>query len=101
MSSFSLFDHKKYHCGLNKLLPAERLTTFAIHHYYQQRHVSWTPVFTSSENLNAGYEYTSRSQVDLPDCWKSIAERNQALQAATASPSTPPTMQPSEFTPQA
>jgi hypothetical protein len=99
MSSFSLFDHKRYHCGLNKLLPAERLTTFTIHHYYQQRHVSWTPVFFSSENLNAGFEYTSRGHMDLPECWKPIAERNQALQAATAAPSELPTLKPTALTP--
>jgi len=40
MSSFSLFNTKKYHCSLMKILPGPRLTTFVIHHFYQQRHVS-------------------------------------------------------------
>lgn len=41
MSSFSLFYTKKYHCALIKVIPGDRLTTFVVHHYYQQRHVSW------------------------------------------------------------
>jgi hypothetical protein len=90
MSSFSLFDHKRGHCGLNKLLPAERLSTFTILHYYQQRHVSWTPVFISAENLNVGAEYTTRGKRDIPPCWQEIVQRNEQLQQQTLSPTKSP-----------
>eukprot|EP01036_Dinobryon_divergens_P029057 gene29057-38109_t len=74
MSSFSLFYTKKYHCALIKVIPGDRLTTFVVHHYYQQRHVSWYPVFHSDENIRAGYHYYAQPKVkvDLPPCWSNI-----------------------------
>lgn len=74
MSSFSLFYTKKYHCSLNKIIPGNRFTTFVVHHFYQQRHVSWYPVFFSDENLRAGYHYYAQPKVklDMPPCWKDI-----------------------------
>jgi hypothetical protein len=78
MSSFSIFDHKPYHCGMTKLLPAERLYTFGILHYYQQRHISWTSVFLADENIRAGYNYRniprSGDPMEMPSCWKAIVE---------------------------
>lgn len=47
MSSFSQFDV----CHLTKLLPAARLYTFTVYHYYHQRHVSWQGVYTTEEEL--------------------------------------------------
>lgn len=32
MSSFLVFDHKTNYCGMNKLIPGARLTTFTIWH---------------------------------------------------------------------
>jgi hypothetical protein len=77
MSSFSLFDKKPYHCGLTKLLPAERLVTFSILHYFQQKHVSWTSVFLADENIRAGYHYYAvpRSPQEPPSCWNKIVEQ--------------------------
>lgn len=82
MSSFSVFDHKKYHCGLNKLLPPERLETFAVQHYYHQRHVSWKSLFQADENIRAGYDAysTPRYAVQIPDCWKGIVDKYAAEQ---------------------
>ena len=45
MSSFGIYDHKPHHCSMSKLIPGDKLTVFMIQHYYQQRHVSWVPVF--------------------------------------------------------
>ena len=82
MSSFSVFDHKPGHCGLTKLIPAERLTSFSIYHYYQQRHVSWTPVFQAAENMMAGYHYYAVPKVPLniPKCWRKLVSRHYAEQ---------------------
>jgi hypothetical protein len=84
MSSFSLFDHKKYHCGLNKLLPAERLYTFSVLHYFQQRHVSWTPVFFADENIRAGYNFQSNPRYpmnNIPQCWDKLIAISKEDQA--------------------
>lgn len=83
MSSFSLFDHKRYHCGLNKILPADRLYTFGVLHYYQQRHIQWTPVFFADENIRAGYHYHAvpRTPMGTPPCWEKLVSRYRADQA--------------------
>ena len=77
MSSFSVFDHKPHHCSMTKLLPAERFMAFMILHYYQQRHVSWTPTFFADENLHAGYHYAAspRQTLTIPSCWKNVVEK--------------------------
>lgn len=56
---------------------------------YQQRHVSWTPVFVGDENLRAGNHYYSNPKVKLntPACWQSIVDQAQAEQY-------PPTLAP-------
>ncbi len=81
MSSFSLFNTKGGHCSLVKLLPGARLTTFTIYHYYQQRHVSWTPVFAADENIRAGFHYTSSTnKIDSGPCWAGIVGSGYAEQ---------------------
>lgn len=45
---------------MDKLLP-EYFSSFLIQHYYQQRHISWTPTFEVEENL--------RKDKQLPSCW--------------------------------
>ena len=72
MSSFSLFDHKEYHCGLNKLIPGERLMTFQIWHYYPQRMVSWYPTFEADESLRHGKDFRSTNKFEQPKCWARI-----------------------------
>lgn len=87
MSSFSIFDHKPYHCGMTKLLPAERLYTFSIQHYYQQRHVSWTSVFLADENIRAGYNYRApprQQPMEMPSCWSVIVENARKEQEESA-----------------
>lgn len=85
MSSFSLFDMKNYHCGMVKLIPAERLSSFVVLHYYQQRHVSWIPVFGAVDNLNAGFHFASDPKIkeNVPDCWKDIVKRGKINQNIT------------------
>jgi hypothetical protein len=93
MSSFSIFDHKPYHCGMTKLLPAERLYTFSILHYYQQRHVSWTSVFLADENIRAGYNYRApprQQPQDMPSCWATIVQNARREQEASAAQTKPP-----------
>lgn len=70
MSSFGLFGN----CGVTKLIPARQFTSFSILHYYPQRHVSWTPVFTAIENMESGYHYYAvpKTRIDLPSCWSDI-----------------------------
>lgn len=84
MSSFSLFDHKQYHCGMNKLIPADRFMIFAVLHYYQQRHISWTPVFLADENIRAGFDYhfVPRTAMNVPECWKDMVDFAKAEQDA-------------------
>lgn len=72
MSSFSIFDHKQYHCGVSKIIPAERLMTFQIWHYYPQRMVSWYPTFVADQQVRVGGDYRSASRHELPACWKQI-----------------------------
>jgi hypothetical protein len=81
MSSFSLFSRGGW-CGLHKVIPGERFTTFTILHYYQQRHVSWTPVFFADENMKAGYHYSAspRQKRDFPECWRKVVNESTILQ---------------------
>lgn len=75
MSSFSLYGSlSNGGCGLVKLIPAERYTTFSILHYYQQRHISWTPVFVVDDNIRTAHGY------EIPECWKEISALNLAEQ---------------------
>lgn len=97
MSSFSIFDKKKWHCALNKLIPGERLTTFTVNHYYQQRHVSWIPVFFADEDTRAGLHYSSKAPVDIPPCWAEIAnatKQEMMMFTPTTAPSAVPTAPP-------
>lgn len=82
MSSFSVFDSGGGRCGLAKLIPAERFMTFAVNHYYQQRHVSWTPVFFADENLRAGFHYYAvpRTVDPRPSCFGKLVEESRAEQ---------------------
>lgn len=92
MSSFSLFDHKAGHCGLNKLLPGDRFLTFTVLHYYQQRHVSWTPTFLADENIRAGYDYhaTPKVESDPPECWRRMVNSARLEQTQTSAPTNAP-----------
>lgn len=72
MSSFSIFDQKEYHCGLSKIIPAERLMTFQIWHYFPQRMPSWYPTFVADQAVRVGGDYRSAARHDLPPCWKKI-----------------------------
>lgn len=107
MSSFSLYDHKRYHCGMHKLIPGERLNSFMILHYFQQRHVSWTPVFFGVENVIAGFEYSSGARdvtaepSNVPECWKGVVAKNLIHQRETASPTRLPTDAPTQAVPAA
>ena len=79
MSSFSIYGAPKHGaCNMHKVLPGERFSQFMIHHYYQQRHVSWTPVFTTDDDIHAGYHVKEQ---DVPECWRPIVRASVAEQA--------------------
>ena len=56
---------------------------FTLQTDYQQKHVSWTPVFTADENLLAGNHYYAVPKVPItaPDCWKETFAKAQAEQS--------------------
>ena len=83
MSSFSIFDKKPHHCGLNKLMSIN-FHSFFIQHYYQSRMPHWFPVFKATDNLIAGrgYNADAGSNPNLPDCWRNVAALSQLQQYA-------------------
>jgi hypothetical protein len=88
MSSFSIFGNPNHGaCGMQKIIPGERFSTFLVHHYYQQRHVSWTPTFTTDDDIHAGYH---KKEQEVPFCWRPI------VNASITEQSLPPT----NYTPQ-
>jgi hypothetical protein len=77
MSSFSLFDRKPWHCGLTKLLPAERMHSFFIHHFYHTKWVSW---FTNSmvvDKTMSGQLYLYSGNLSNPACWSKLLEKTK------------------------
>ena len=75
MSSFSLFDTKHYHCGLLKLLPAERMNSFFIHHFYHTKWVSWYTNSMVNDKTRAGEHYIYVGNLSNPVCWKDITSK--------------------------
>jgi len=98
MSSFSVFDKKPYHCGLNKLLPGLTFHSFFIQHYYQSKFPHWWPVLKATDNLLAGrHAQQDSGDPALPDCWKNIAAANRKYQYAPP-PTSLPTPHPTNAT---
>ena len=73
MSSIQLYDRRHGHCGMTKYLPANGLSRFAVYHYYDQRHVSWIPVFNVDEGVRAGNS-------GRPPCWERVVDENLIYQ---------------------
>ena len=99
MSSFSVFDKKPHHCGLNKLLPGLSFHTYFIQHYYQSKIPHWFPVFKATENLLAGRHLFQdhTDELHVPECWREIALANRKAQWAPQ-PTVSPTPQPTNAT---
>ena len=74
---------KNYHCGMIKLIPTERLSSFVVLHYYKQRRISWIP--GAVDNLNAGFHFASDPKIkeNVPDCWKDVVKRGKINQNIT------------------
>ena len=74
MSSLSIFNNQfmKNNCGVNKMIPAHRLQTFAIRHYYPGRHPNWNAVFLSDQRLRGGINYISNTRLEMPPCWAEL-----------------------------
>lgn len=92
MSSLSLYDRHSNYCALTKILPATGLTTFSIYHYYQQRHISWIPVFTSDENIRAGYHFAEtkpKIPEQVPDCWDGLVAKSRQEQESSGGTNPP------------
>ena len=64
MSSFSIYSSGSHCCGMNKILPADHFSSFLIQHYYQQRHVSWTPTYST--------DYELHQNAREINCWNGI-----------------------------
>lgn len=75
MSSIFLFSAP---CNQVKLIPAERLQTFVIHHYFQGRHAHWVPIFTADQRLKSGHHYMS-GPMATPACWAGVLNRTRDL----------------------
>eukprot|EP00600_Ochromonadales_sp_CCMP1393_P016429 CAMPEP_0175031148 /NCGR_PEP_ID=MMETSP0005-20121125/20642_1 /TAXON_ID=420556 /ORGANISM="Ochromonas sp., Strain CCMP1393" /LENGTH=268 /DNA_ID=CAMNT_0016291341 /DNA_START=21 /DNA_END=827 /DNA_ORIENTATION=+ len=82
MSSFLLYNRQREYCWMNKLLPAERMQSLAIRHYYEQRHVNWNSLFLGNENFKSGYEPYYHEEVNpkipmekIPKCWDDIVQK--------------------------
>ena len=80
MSSFYLFGQP---CNMVKLIPGNRLTSFMILHYYQQKHTFWTPVFTGYEYIITGKNYAGGSPVKYPSCWNELVNSSVAYVSKT------------------
>ena len=76
MSSFSLYNIGSHCCGMNKILPADHFSSFLIQHYYQQRHVSWIPTYST--------DYELHQNAREINCWNGI--KAATLKAASNSP---------------
>lgn len=84
MSSVSLFGGGDvYHCGVTKLIPGAKFTSFAVEHYYPARHSSWNhPLFTVDEHVRAGYfawanPETRSEYYEGASCWAEILKISQ------------------------
>jgi len=61
-----------------KVIPASRVETFKLRHYYRSRDSkqTTTPVFDADELTRMGVDYTTvdrkniKPTLELPDCWK-------------------------------
>ena len=98
MSSLSLFERKRYHCAMQKIIPGEHINSFMIQHYFQARHISWTSVFHGIENLQAGFDYAlkvrdvNQEPGEQEECWKDVTKFHLTRQRATERPTLSPTV---------
>ena len=75
MSSIFLYSSP---CNQVKLIPAERMQTFVIHHYFQGRHAHWVPIFTADQRLRSGHNYMS-GPMATPACWAGVLNKTREL----------------------
>ncbi|KAJ1442111.1 hypothetical protein B484DRAFT_442369 [Ochromonadaceae sp. CCMP2298] len=92
MSSLSIFENHiiPKNCGLIKLLPAERMPSFAILHFYTRSNPSNPksedyPVFGSSEHIQAGMMQVGTGRIqagyfDDLECWQPVVQRSRERQ---------------------
>ena len=74
MSSLSIFHNffMKQNCAVKKIIPAHRMQTFSIRHYYQGRHPQWSAVHISDQRLRKGFNYLTNAQLNMPLCWTEL-----------------------------
>jgi hypothetical protein len=92
MISLSIFENHIIHesCGIIKLLPAERMPSFAIHHFYTATDENFPkknthPVFASSEHIQAGMLQIGTLRIEAGyfddlKCWQPIVRKNREEQ---------------------
>jgi hypothetical protein len=76
MSSLSIFRNMFMgnNCGMDKLVPANRVETFAVRHFYQGRHPQWNAVHLSDQRLRSGKNYLTNMNLNVPECWRDLNE---------------------------
>jgi hypothetical protein len=90
MSSLSIFENEiiPFNCGIKKILPAERLMTFSILHYYSTFDPNFPsqnshPVFISDQHIKHGYMQMKHPVVKagyfqddaVSSCWGPIIKK--------------------------
>lgn len=70
MSSWFLFASP---CWMKKVIPAEHFQSYMINHFYPQKHVSWTGVFTTNEEIRSGHN-------GVPQCFESTVNQTKLEQ---------------------
>jgi len=90
MSSLSIFENEiiPFNCGIKKILPAERLMTFSILHYYTTFDPNYPnqnshPVFISDQHIKHGYMQMKHPVVKagyfqddaVSSCWGPIIKK--------------------------
>lgn len=92
MSSLSIFDNHiiQENCGVKKILPAERFSSFMIHHFYTTFDKNFPksdnyPVFYTMEHILAGMLQIGTMRIEAGyfdglDCWSDIVKRNRLIQ---------------------
>jgi hypothetical protein len=81
MSTFSLFGSGKYKhfggsqwsCNVHKVIPAERFSSFFIHHYYPRGR---------SKTTSEAVEDLLRADAAVPDCWRRLIRKYYAAQTS-------------------
>jgi DNA integrity scanning protein DisA with diadenylate cyclase activity len=76
MSSLFIFGKP---CFMKKIIHAEHLQSFMIHHFYQQKHISWIGVFQKNEFIRVGIYNVElkKNKSYVPECFASSVSQSR------------------------